>query len=142
MVRSPGGTPGSPSSLRLVSDFHTCCVLTEESRAHALEILKKISWFAVWDPLALEIYVDYQMYDDKSTEETKLKTAGIWVCILPHANRLRRREDAFTKPFPQEAATFMEVRVPFEVWDRIGELDQRIRLHYIQPEYCILPCVP
>lgn len=42
---------------------------------------------------------------------------------------------------PQEAATFMETRVPFEVWDRIGGLDQKVRLHYIQPERCELPCV-
>ncbi|KAF9645255.1 hypothetical protein BDM02DRAFT_3189890 [Thelephora ganbajun] len=89
---------------------------TWKSKTHALEMLKKIPWFAAWDPLALEIYVDCQMYDDKSTGETKLKTTGIW-----------------------EGATFMEVHVPFEVWDRIGELDQRVRLHYIQPEYCTLP---
>ena len=35
----------------------------------------------------------------------------------------------------------MELRVPFEVWDRMKELDRRVRLHYIQPEYCILQCV-
>jgi len=35
----------------------------------------------------------------------------------------------------------MEIRVPFEVWDRLGELDQRVRLHFIQPENCELPCV-
>ena len=30
----------------------------------------------------------------------------------------------------------------FEVWDRMGELDPRVRLHYIQPERSLFPWVP
>ena len=60
------------------------------------------------------------------------------VSLLP---RLWGRDDDFVECPTQETTTFMEIRVPFEVWDRIGGLDQRVRLHYIQPEYCILPWV-
>jgi len=80
---APGEVSGNPSSLCFVSSSDVKCVLTGKFRAHALEMLKKIPWFAAWDPLALEIYVDCQMYEDKNTGETKLKTAGVWVGILP-----------------------------------------------------------
>ena len=69
----------------LIIDFVVGRVFTGELRTHALETLKKIPLFAAWDPLALEIYVDCQIYEDKSTGEAKLKTAGIWVCISPSA---------------------------------------------------------
>ena len=36
----------------------------------------------------------------------------------------------------------MDLRSMFEVWDRIGGLDQRVRLHYIQPEISVTPWVP
>lgn len=48
-----------------------------------MEMFKKTPWFAGWDPLALEIYVDCQLYEDKSTGEARLKMPGIWVRILP-----------------------------------------------------------
>ena len=35
----------------------------------------------------------------------------------------------------------MEIHVPFGVWDKLGGLDHGVRLHYIQPEHCTLPCV-
>lgn len=59
-----------------------CYTLTDKFRAYALESFKKLPWFAAWDPLALEIYVDSQVYEDKSAGEAKLKTAGVWVCTL------------------------------------------------------------
>ena len=83
MGHSPGGVLGNLSSLCLLTDPVADRVLTGESRTHALEILKKIPLFAAWDPLALEIYVDCQMYEDQSTGEANLKTAGVWVRILP-----------------------------------------------------------
>ena len=72
MAYSPGGASGQ--------------VLAGEFRAHALEMLIKLPWFAAWDPLALEVYVDCWTYVDKSTGDTKLKAAGIWVVYLSTAN--------------------------------------------------------
>jgi len=46
-------------------------------------MFKKNPLFAAWDPLALEIYVDCQIYEDGNTGEAKLKMAGVWVCGLP-----------------------------------------------------------
>lgn len=46
-------------------------------------MFKKIPWFAAWDPLALEIYVECQIYEDEDAGEVKLKMTGVWVCILP-----------------------------------------------------------
>ena len=72
-----------------VIDFIVERVFICKLRAHALETLKKIPLFAAWDPLALEIYVDCQIYEDKSTGEAKLKTAGVWVCISPSVRSFR-----------------------------------------------------
>ena len=66
-----------------VTEFVAARELTGGRRAHALETFKKIPLFAAWDPLALDIYVDCQIYEDASNGEAKLKTAGIWVCISP-----------------------------------------------------------
>ena len=78
-----GEVLGNPSSLSLATDSNIGCVLTGEFRAHALEMFKKSPWFAAWDPLALDIYVECQTYEDKSAGETRLKMAGVWVCIFP-----------------------------------------------------------
>ena len=87
---SPAGVLENLSSLCLVAGFATGRVLNGEFRTHALETLKKIPWFAAWDPLALEIYVDCQIYENKSTGEAKLKAAGIWVCLATKAIGTRR----------------------------------------------------
>lgn len=50
-------------------------------------------------------------------------------------------DEGIAERSPQEAAAFVEILVPFEVWDRIGGLNQRVRLHHIQPEHTV-PFVP
>jgi len=36
-----------------------------------------IPWFTAWDPLALEVYVDCEVYEDKTTGEAKSKMEGV-----------------------------------------------------------------
>jgi len=72
----------SSKFVALGTDSSVGCTLTGKFRAHALKRFKKMPWFAAWDPLALEVYVDGQIYEDKSAGEAKLKTAGVWVCTL------------------------------------------------------------
>ena len=93
-----------------------------------------------WDPLVLEVYVDCEIYKDKSIGEAKSKMAGFGCVVCNH--RLWTREDNFAECSPQEAATPIELRVMSEAWDGMARLDQRVQLHYIQPEYSIFPCVP
>lgn len=51
-------------------------------RTEARESFKDIPFFATWDPLSLELYINCQLWEDKETGETKLKTSGIWVGSL------------------------------------------------------------
>ena len=36
-------------------------------------------FFATWDPLSLELYVECQLWENKETGEVKLKMSGTWV---------------------------------------------------------------
>lgn len=52
-------------------------------RAEALELFKKNPFFATWDPLSLELYVECQLWESKETGEAKLKMSGTWVGDRP-----------------------------------------------------------
>ena len=49
------------------------------SRAEALQSFKKNPFFANWDSLSLELYVECQFWENKETREAKLKMSGTWV---------------------------------------------------------------
>ena len=48
-------------------------------RAEALQLFKKNPFFAKWDPLSLELYVECQLWEVKETGHAKLKMSGTWV---------------------------------------------------------------
>ena len=48
-----------------------------------MELFKKTPFFAAWDPLSLELYVECQLWDSEETGETKLKMSGTWVGDRP-----------------------------------------------------------
>lgn len=52
-------------------------------RAEALELFKTSPFFATWDSLSLELYVECQLWENKETGEAKLKMSGTWVCDRP-----------------------------------------------------------
>ena len=44
-----------------------------------MQSFKKNPFFATWDPLSLELYVECQLWENKETGEVKLKMSGTWV---------------------------------------------------------------
>jgi len=67
------------------SKYALCCplglVLIRNfcSRTEALQSFKKSPFFATWDPLSLELYVECQLWEDTDARVAKLKMSGIWV---------------------------------------------------------------
>jgi len=49
------------------------------SRTKALQSFKKSPFFATWDPLSLELYVECQLWEDMDAGVAKLKMSGTWV---------------------------------------------------------------
>lgn len=49
------------------------------SRTEAFLSFKNNPFFATWNPLSLELYVECQLWEDRETRETKLKMSGTWV---------------------------------------------------------------
>lgn len=86
-----------------------------KSKAESLQLFKKNPFFANWDPLSLELYVECQLWEDKESGETKLKMSGTW-----------------------EGSVFTGHRAPFEAWDVLPLLDERIALKFILPEEYLL----
>ena len=48
-------------------------------RTEALKSFKHTPFFATWDPLSLELYVECQLWENKETGEARLKMSSIWV---------------------------------------------------------------
>ncbi|KAJ3564589.1 hypothetical protein NP233_g8198 [Leucocoprinus birnbaumii] len=83
------------------------------SREDALTGFKKNPFFNVWDPKALEVYINHGLYETKdSTGQpiVKLKTPGI-----------------------QEAVCFAGTLTQFETFQRLKDLDQSVELRWIVP---------
>ncbi|KAI0928000.1 hypothetical protein AcW1_005386 [Taiwanofungus camphoratus] len=79
------------------------------SREEALEKFRATPFFAAWDPAVLELYVECGLCDDPSGG-VKLKMPGI-----------------------HEALVFSETLTPYETWDLLDTLDERIELRWIVP---------
>ncbi|KAF9645256.1 hypothetical protein BDM02DRAFT_609078 [Thelephora ganbajun] len=86
-----------------------------ESKAEALHSFKKNSFFATWDPLSVELYVECQLWENKESGEAKLKMSGTW-----------------------EGSVFAGHRGLFEAWDVLPLLDERVALKFIMPEAHLL----
>jgi len=103
------------------------------SREAALESFKKNPFFATWDPLSLELYVECQLWENEETGEAKLKMSGTWVggCtpLLLSQNADRTS---------QEGSVFAVHRGPYEAWDALPLLDERVTLKFIMPEARLL----
>lgn len=78
-------------------------------REEALRILSETPFFAAWDPAVLKLYVECGTTPD-SGGGVRLKTPTI-----------------------QEALVFTESRTPYEVWEMIENLDERIELRWVVP---------
>jgi len=86
-----------------------------KSRAEAMQSFKKNPFFATWDPLSLELYVECQLWENKETGEAKLKMSGTY-----------------------EGSVFACHRGPFEAWDILPSIDERVALKFIMPETPLL----
>jgi pimeloyl-ACP methyl ester carboxylesterase len=79
------------------------------TRDDALRLFKKAPFFAAWDPDILKTYVEHALAPDPKGG-FRLKMSGF-----------------------QEALVFVEARVPYEVWELLDGLDERIELRWIMP---------
>jgi len=68
-----------------------------------------VPFFATWDPEVLKIYVDHGLAPDPKGG-FRLKMSGV-----------------------QEAMVFSDGHVPYEVWESIDRLDEKIELRWIMP---------
>jgi hypothetical protein len=68
-----------------------------------------VPFFASWDPEVLKIYVDHGLAPDLRGG-FRLKMSGV-----------------------QEAMVFSDGHVPYEVWELIDRLDEKIELRWIMP---------
>jgi len=82
-----------------------------KSKTEALQSFKKNPFFAIWDPLSLELYVECQLWENEETGEAKLKMSGTW-----------------------EGTLFTGHRGPIEGWDTLPLVDDRVALKFIMPE--------
>ena len=104
------------------------------SRAEALHSFKKNPFFATWDPLSLELYAECQLWENRETGEAKLKMSGTWVG--GHAPPIHC---FVVLDCPsQEGTVFAAHRGPFEAWDILPLLDERVALNFIMPEAQLL----
>jgi len=86
---------------------------TWSSRKEALDSFLKIPFFQAWDPAVLKIYVECGIYltkDEHGQEVAKLKMPGIL-----------------------EAVNFSHLVTPFEVYERLVNLDERIAIRWLLP---------
>lgn len=63
------------------SKYTVCCLsrlflILVCTRTEALQSFKNTPFFATWNPLSLELYVECQLWDDEERRETKLKMSG------------------------------------------------------------------
>lgn len=101
-----------------------------KSKTEALQSFKKNPFFANWDPLSLELYVECQLWE-KESGETKLKMSGTWVGGRVYFFRSADHS-------PQEGTVFVGHRGAFEAWDILPLLDERVALKFILPEEHLL----
>ncbi|KAG8933343.1 hypothetical protein FRC02_012095 [Tulasnella sp. 418] len=78
-----------------------------ESKEEALKTFQSNPFFQAWDPRVLDIYVQDGLYEHEDGT-VRLKTSRL-----------------------QEAAVFAERTLPFETWELLDRLDERIILHWI-----------
>jgi len=74
-------------------------------------MFKASPFFGRWDPAVLDAYVEFATHDAPNGSGIQLKMSGF-----------------------NEAATFAEDKLPFEVWELLPTLDKRIALHWVMPE--------
>ncbi|KAL0946116.1 hypothetical protein HGRIS_012381 [Hohenbuehelia grisea] len=82
---------------------------TWESRSEAHQLMLKNPFFQAWDPSALALFVEHGLYATPSGS-VHLKMPGV-----------------------QEGISFLERLTPYEVWERLPHVDERITLHWIMP---------
>ena len=83
------------------------------NRQEALNSFLKIPFFQAWDPAVLKIYVECGIYltkDENGKEVAKLKMPSIL-----------------------EAVNFSHLVTPFEVYERLVNLDERIAIRWLLP---------
>lgn len=81
--------------------------VTRRSREEALQQFSAIPFFAAWDPAVLKIYVECGLYTG-ADGQLKLKMPGI-----------------------QEAVCFAENYAPFECYELLSKLDERVELRWL-----------
>ncbi|KAF4608019.1 hypothetical protein EYR40_000360 [Pleurotus pulmonarius] len=91
------------------------------SREEAKATMLKNPFFAAWHPDVLNSYIDYGLYahtlppppgsNDKPAERVLLKMPAV-----------------------QESIAFLESLTPYEVWERLKDVDERIALFWIMPK--------
>ncbi|TFY83002.1 hypothetical protein EWM64_g1010, partial [Hericium alpestre] len=80
------------------------------SREEALRLLGGSPFFGAWDPEVLKLYVDYGLVED-AKGGVRLKTSGV-----------------------QEAATFSDTWLRYEMWGAMPKIEERIALRWLSPK--------
>jgi len=78
--------------------------------AEAFQLFSQLPFFAAWDPAVLKIYVECGLTDN-ADGSVRLKMSGV-----------------------HEAILFAGRRTPYEVWELLDQLDERVELRWITPE--------
>lgn len=81
--------------------------LTRQNREEALQQFSAIPFFAAWDPAVLKIYVECGLHAGRDGQ-LKLKMPGV-----------------------QEAVCFAENYAPFECFELLSGLDERVELRWL-----------
>jgi len=108
--------PLDPIDVKLASPFLSGALNrrdTWSSRQEALELFQKNPFFQAWDPAVLKVYIECGIYltkDEYGNDIAKLKMSGM-----------------------QEGVVFAHVITPFEVYERLVHLDERIALRWLMP---------
>lgn len=74
-----------------------------------MRLFQGVPFFAAWNPEVLKIYVNYALAPDPEGG-VRLKMSGV-----------------------QEAVVFSESYVPYEVYEDLEHLDERVELRWVMP---------